>query len=130
MTEVLLVDDDPLMRELLAEWLSEAGYCVRQADNGDSALQMLCDQPVGVLVTDMDMPGCNGAQMLAEVREAWPGMPVIAISGGARGGKANWAATAIKLGAAKTLYKPFEKKELLASVKEILGTWRARTNGP
>ena len=41
MSQVLLVDDDPLMRELLAEWLGEAGYRVRQADNGASALQML-----------------------------------------------------------------------------------------
>lgn len=130
MTEVLLVDDDPLMRGLLAEWLGEAGYRVRQADNGASALQMLCSQPAGALITDMDMPGRDGAQMLAEVFRMWPGMPVIAISGGARDGKANWAATAIKLGAAKTLDKPFERKQLLSAVKEILATGPARTTRP
>jgi DNA-binding NtrC family response regulator len=128
MTEVLLVDDDPLMRGLLAEWLGEAGYSVRQADNGDSALQMLDSQPAGLLVTDMDMPGRDGAQMLSEVLRMCPGMPVIAISGGARDGKANWAAAAIKLGAAKTLDKPFEKKQLLSAVKEILAMRPARTD--
>ena len=130
MSQVLLVDDDPLMRELLAEWLGEAGYRVRQADNGASALQMLSSQPAGVLITDMDMPGRDGAQMLAEVLRTWPDMPVIAISGGARDGKANWAATAIKLGAAKTLDKPFEKRQLLSAVKDILATGPARTSRP
>jgi two-component system response regulator AtoC len=130
MSQVLLVDDDPLMRELLAEWLGEAGYRVRQADNGASALQMLSSQPAGVLITDMDMPGRDGAQMLAEVLRTWPDMPVIAISGGARDGKANWAATAIKLGAGKTLDKPFEKRQLLSAVKDILATGPARTSRP
>ena len=128
MIEVLLVDDDPLMRGLLAEWLGEAGYPVRQADNGASALQMLGSQPAGLLITDMDMPGRDGAQMLAEVLRMWPGMPVIAISGGARDGRANWAATAIRLGAAKTLDKPFEKKQLLSALEEIMATGRARTS--
>jgi DNA-binding NtrC family response regulator len=130
MAEVLLVDDDPLMRGLLAEWLGQAGYRVRQADNGASALQMLYSQPAGMLVTDMDMPGRDGGQLLAEVLRKWPGMPVIAISGGTRDGKANWAASAIKLGAAKTLDKPFDQEQLLSAVKEILATGPARTNRP
>ena len=74
MTEVLLVDDDPLMRELLAEWLGEAGYRVRQAENGASALQMLHSRPASLLITDMDMPGRDGAQTLTEARRMLPGL--------------------------------------------------------
>ena len=130
MTEVLLVDDDPLMRELLAEWLGEAGYRVRQAENGASALQMLHSRPASLLITDMDMPGRDGAQTLAEARRMLPGLVVIAISGGNRGGTQNWASTALKLGAAKALAKPFERQALLAAVKQVLpqepsGTTRA-----
>ena len=120
MIDVLVVDDDALMRGLLAEWLSDAGYRVRQAENGTNALQMLRSRPAGLLITDMDMPGRDGAQTLDEARRMLPGLPVIAISGGARDGKQNWAATALKLGAAKALAKPFERQDLLAAVEEVV----------
>jgi DNA-binding NtrC family response regulator len=108
------------MRGLLAEWLSDAGYGVRQAENGTTALHMLRSKPAGLLITDMDMPGRDGAQTLDEARRMLPGLPVIAISGGARDGKQNWAATALKLGAAKALAKPFERQDLLATVEQIV----------
>lgn len=120
MIEVLVVDDDALMRGLLAEWLSEAGYRVRQAENGATALRMLLSRPAGLLITDMDMPGRDGAQTLDEARRMLPGLAVIAISGGARDGRRNWAATALKLGAAKALAKPFERQDLLAAVAEVM----------
>jgi CheY-like chemotaxis protein len=120
MTEVLVVDDNALMRGLLAEWLSEAGYRVRQAENGATALQMLRSRPAGLLITDMDMPGRDGAQTLDEARRILPGLPVIAISGGTRDARQNWVATARKLGAAKTLAKPFERQDLLAAVEEVV----------
>lgn len=115
-----MVDDDALMRGLLAEWLSEAGYRVRQAENGANALKMLRSLPVGLLITDMDMPGRDGAQTLDEARRMLPGLSVIAISGGARDGRQNWAATVLKLGAAKALAKPFERRDLLAAVEEVV----------
>lgn len=115
-----MVDDDALMRGLLAEWLSEAGYRVRQAENGANALKTLRSRPVGLLITDMDMPGCDGAQTLDDARRMLPGLPVIAISGGARDGRQNWAAIALKLGAAKALAKPFKRHDLLAAVEEVV----------
>ncbi|MGH8758417.1 MAG: response regulator [Burkholderiales bacterium] len=120
MIEVLVVDDDALMRGLLAEWLSEAGYRVRQAENGVNALKMLRSRPVGLLITDIDMPGRDGAQTLGDARRMLPGLPVIAISGGARDGRQNWAATALKLGAAMALAKPFKRHDLLAAVEEVV----------
>lgn len=115
-----MVDDDALMRGLLAEWLSEAGYRVSQAENGANALKMLRSLPVGLLITDMDMPGRDGAQTLDEARRMLPGLSVIAISGGTRDGRQNWAATVLKLGAAKALAKPFERRDLLAAVEEVV----------
>jgi CheY-like chemotaxis protein len=120
MIEVLVVDDDALMRELLAEWLSEAGYRVRQAENGANALRMLRSRPAALLITDMDMPGRDGAQTLDDARRMLPGLAVIAISGGARDASQNWAATALKLGAAKALAKPFERHDLLAAVEDFV----------
>lgn len=120
MNEILVVDDDALIREMLAEWLSEAGYRVRQAKTGLDALQMLRGRAAGLLITDMDMPGRDGAQTLDEARRLRPGLAVIAISGGARQGRPDWAVTARQLGAAKTLAKPFDRGDLLAAVAEVL----------
>ena len=120
MTEILVADDDALMRGLIAEWLNQAGYRVRQAETGSAALQMLRNQPAGLLITDMDMPGRDGAQTLGEARRMLPGLAVIAISGGARDGMRNWAAAARGQGAAITLAKPFERQDLLAAVEEIV----------
>ena len=117
--EVLVVDDDTLMRELLAEWLSEAGYRVRHADNGETALRTLRRQHVGLLVTDMDMPDRDGAQILIEAHRIQPNLSVIAISGRALDDTRNWAAAMLEFGAAKALAKPFERRELLAAVEEI-----------
>jgi CheY-like chemotaxis protein len=120
MIEVLVADDDALMRGLLAEWLSEAGYRLPQAENGAIALKMLRSRPVGLLITDMDMPGRDGARTLDDARRMLPRLPVIAISGGARDGRRNWATTALKLGAAKALAKPFEQRDLPAAVEEVV----------
>jgi len=120
MMEVLVVDDDALMRGMLAEWLAEAGYRVREAENGTKALQMLRIRPADLLISDMDMPGRDGAQTIDEARRMLPGLTVIAISGGARDERQNWKAKALKLGAAKALGKPFERRDLLAAVKELM----------
>lgn len=117
--EVLVVDDDALIRELLAEWLSEAGYRVRQAENGAIALSMLRLQHASLLITDMDMPDCDGARILSEARDIQSNLPVIAMSGGAPDENRDWAAAMLKLGAAKALAKPFDHRDLLALVQEL-----------
>lgn len=117
--EVLVVDDDALVRELLADWLSEAGYRVRQAENGAIALSMLRLRHASLLITDMDMPDCDGARILSEARHIQSNLPVIAMSGGAPDENRNWAATMLNLGAAKALAKPFERRDLLAAVEEL-----------
>ncbi len=130
MDEIVVVDDDALIRELLVEWLSAAGYHVRQAETGSDALQMLRGQPAGLLITDMDMPGRDGAQTLDEARRLQPGLAVIAISGGARKGTKDWVATARELGASSTLAKPFERAALLAAVAKILPPQSAAITRP
>ncbi|HVY04893.1 MAG TPA: response regulator [Burkholderiales bacterium] len=120
MKEILVVDDDVLMLELLSEWLSAAGYRVRQAQSGTDALYMLSSGPARLLITDMDMPGRDGAQTLTEARRLQPDLAMIAISGGARSGRKSWAAAARASGAARTLAKPFGREALLAVVEEVL----------
>ena len=89
-------------------------------DNHGVALQMLRSRPAELLITDMDMPGRDGAQTLEDARRLLPGLPVIAISGGARDGRQNWSTTALKRGATKALAKPFERQVLLSAVADVV----------
>jgi CheY-like chemotaxis protein len=130
MIEILVVDDDALMRDLLAEWLSAAGYGVRLAETGTAALQLLRSRPAGLLITDMDMPGPDGAETLGEARRLLPGLAVIAISGGARDGKKSWASMARAQGAVRTLAKPFERQALLAAVEEVVAGEKSGARRP
>ncbi|MCX8477364.1 MAG: response regulator [Sphingomonas sp.] len=79
---VLVVDDDPLVRDTTANWLREFGYDVLEADSGPSALAILDgNSKVDILVTDLVMPGMHGYALASEARLRRPGMPVILITG-------------------------------------------------
>ena len=119
MIDIVVVDDDALLRALLAEWLEGAGYAVRVAESCEIALRMLRQHPAGLLITDMDMPGGDGAHTMSQARSLAPAMPVIAMSGGARRPARDWTATALGLGAATTLAKPFDRDALLAAVEAV-----------
>ncbi|HEX4984622.1 MAG TPA: response regulator [Burkholderiales bacterium] len=119
--DILVVDDDALMRDLLTEWLSDAGYRVRQAATGADALRMLRSRAARLLISDMDMPGRDGVQTLSEARQLLPDLAMIAISGGpGASGRRSWVSAARESGATRTLAKPFDRDVLLAAVEEVL----------
>ena len=120
--EILVVDDDTLIRNLVADWLTEAGYGVRQAQNGVAALASLRAAPARLLITDMHMPSLNGAETLAVLSREFPTLPVIAMSGHFSSGLEFSPQTALKLGARKVLAKPFARDDLLAAVRELVGS--------
>jgi CheY-like chemotaxis protein len=79
---VLLVEDEFLISELVAESLSEQGFCVRIVTNGPDALRHLASAPVDVLFTDINLPGGMDGTMLARrAREILPDLPVVYASG-------------------------------------------------
>ncbi|TLP56629.1 MULTISPECIES: hybrid sensor histidine kinase/response regulator [Pseudomonas] len=77
---VLLVDDDPLVREMIGDVLRRSGYQVRQAHSGEQALALL-DAQVELLLTDFAMPEFNGAQLALAARERFPRLPVVFLTG-------------------------------------------------
>ena len=119
-SDILVVDDDALLRGMVAEWLSQVGYRVCEAQDGVAALALLRGAPVRLLITDMQMPSLNGAEMLAIVRREFPTMPVIAMSGQFDSGFGFTRETAIKQGATKVLAKPFSRDDLLALVHAVV----------
>jgi CheY-like chemotaxis protein len=118
--DILVVDDDTLLRGMVAEWLTQVGYVVREAQDGVAALALLRGAPARLLITDMQMPSLNGAEMLAIVCREFPTMPVIAMSGQFDSGFGFTRETAIKAGATKVLAKPFSRDDLLMSVRAVV----------
>jgi two-component system response regulator AtoC len=78
---VLLAEDEPRLRELLAEWLGDAGFGVSAAENGQEALEQLRERSADVLLTDVRMPYLDGVGLVRAVREAGSAMPVVVLSG-------------------------------------------------
>jgi two-component system cell cycle sensor histidine kinase/response regulator CckA len=121
-TDVLVIEDDAIMREALADWLEAAGYGVRKAADGSAGLAALTSAAPALVITDMHMPGTSGGVVIAELKQQHPEIPVIAISGLFSCAQGWDADAAIALGAARALAKPFKRGELLQAVADLLGS--------
>ena len=77
---ILIVDDEPSIRKVLAAQLARFGYEILTAEDGETAVAMLADHPVDVVITDLKMPGISGLELLAHVHELLPGTPVLLIT--------------------------------------------------
>jgi CheY-like chemotaxis protein len=119
-TIILVIEDDAIMREVLAEWLEAAGYRVHKAKDGRAGLEAVRAAAPALVVTDIHMPGTGGATVIVELKLRHPEIPVIAISGLFYSGHGMDADTAISLGAACALAKPFKRGQLLGAVSELL----------
>lgn len=115
--QVLIVDDDPNILEVLEARLSAAGYVVHKAEDGQKALRLLKNIRVDILVSDMKMPAMSGLELLAQARIDHPRLPVIFLTAY---GTIPDAVHAVKAGAIDYLIKPFDGRELVAKIKEIL----------
>ena|SRR6202035_687141 len=120
--DILIIEDDAIMREALAEWLEAAGYGVQKAADGSAGLAAVTLATPALVVTDICMPGMNGGMVIAELKRRYPEVPVIAISCLFDSGHGMGTEGAIALGAAGTLAKPFKRGDLLRTVAKLLGS--------
>jgi DNA-binding NtrC family response regulator len=120
--DILVIEDDTIMREAVAEWLRAAGYGVRTADGGDAGLVCVKNSAPALVVADVHMPGTSGASVIAHLKQHHPEIPIIAISGLFESGFGMKADDVVALGAARALAKPFKRTELLGTVAELLST--------
>src|SRR6266851_1966025 len=107
---LLLVEDESLLRQAIAEQLADRGYHVEQADSGEAALTHLADFAFDVIVTDLRLPGIDGAAVVDAAVERYPDIVAIVVTGY---GTVKDAVEAIKRGAADFVSKPFQIDELL-----------------
>jgi DNA-binding response OmpR family regulator len=118
-TRVLVIDDNPDIRKTIQWLLEDEGFVVAVAENGREGLGLQRRQPADVVVTDIFMPEQDGIETIWQLREEFPHVPIIVISGGGAAGKADYSVVAHELGAKKTLRKPFNPQELIDIVRQI-----------
>lgn len=114
---ILVVDDDVGVRDVLRSMLEAAGYRVLLAENGKEAMKALKAEEADLILTDLVMPEQEGIETIKALRQEYPGIRVIAMSG-AFGG--DYLRIAAYLGAHGTLAKPIQMDALLKLVGEVL----------
>jgi DNA-binding response OmpR family regulator len=116
MDHIVLYEENDLMRALLKEWLSEAGYRVSAPPPREPSPGLAAD----LVIVSVCMPKHVGAQMVREIQAAHPGAPVIALSAQFRSGLRDVGATAQTLGVQQVLAKPLSRTDLLESIRVIM----------
>ncbi len=108
---ILVVEDDPLVRRSLTDWLSTIGMAVHQAERGEAALAMLRQAAPDVVLSDVRMPSLSGIELLARIQALDPGLPVVLVTGH---GDVALAVSAMRGGAHDFITKPYDPDHLLA----------------
>ena len=122
METVLVVDDEPTLREVVVRYLERAGYHALEAGDGDEAETVLRKHTPDLVILDLMLPGTDGLELCRRIR-ADSALPVIMLT--ARGEEAD-RIVGLELGADDYVTKPFSPRELVARVRTVL----RRTQGP
>lgn len=121
MARILVAEDVEEMREAIELVLSGDGHQVRLAEDGEVASRLLTEATFDVIVLDIWMPKKGGLELMREITETYPDLPIIVVSGGGPDATLeNVTAVSDLYGAIRVLYKPFEDEELLEAIKEAL----------
>ncbi len=121
MATILLVDDEDLLREGVREILEMSDHTVIEAGDGQQALEKFAVNNVDLVITDVVMPNMDGVDFVTKLRELFPEVPILTISGGSRVVSARFGLdSALLSGANASLTKPFNAKQLLEKVSQLL----------
>lgn len=122
MAKVLIIDDEEPVRLMLRQMLERAGHQVAEARDGDEGIEAYRRAPADLVITDILMPNKGGLAAIGELRREFPSTRIIAISGGGRGGKLMFLASARTYPGVVTLKKPFTRNELMEAVTAVLAS--------
>src|ERR1700722_6077219 len=120
MATILLVEDDDLVRDMLAQMLKRSAHEVVTATDGEHATEILKTTTPDIMVTDIIMPKKSGITLIAEVKNKHPNMDIIAISGGGRLDPTGYLDLSESLGASVSFEKPIDKGALLMAIDLLL----------
>jgi DNA-binding response OmpR family regulator len=118
MKPILIVEDEAIMRESLQDWLTESGYQVETAEEGEEALKTIAEQDFGIVILDLRLPGKDGIEVLKKAKAQKPELNGIIITAYP---SIESAVEAMKTGAVDYLPKPFDLNDLEKLIRETLG---------
>ena len=118
MSSILVVDDEQAVRELTVEILRQGGHRPHGVESVRAALELLEQKPFDLVVSDVAMPELTGFELLREVREHRPELPVVLMTGGSDDHER--ISRAVELGASALIFKPFSHAELNEAVAAAL----------
>ncbi|NIP60338.1 MAG: response regulator [Gemmatimonadetes bacterium] len=122
MANIIIIDDEDVLRLTMRKILERVGHQVRDAGNGDEGIRLHRESPAELVITDLYMPGKEGIETIQELKDAEPDLPILAVSGGSAVMNAeNTLADAELLGADAILPKPFSVDQLRDAVTELVG---------
>ena len=117
MAEILLIDDESSVREFFRKVLEEAGHDVTEASSAKDGLSHLKSHPVDLVITDILMPDMDGLELTWVLHQQYPGVKVMAVSGGEQ--DLDYCSVARFFGAHETLMKPVAVPRLLDAVSRL-----------
>lgn len=123
---ILVVDDDPQVRQLIADYLGAQDYRVSVAADGGEMTRLLAESAVDLIVLDLKLPGEDGLSLARKLR-AESDIPIIMLTGQS---DPIDRVVGLELGADDYLTKPFNPRELLARIKAVLRRFKARESAP
>lgn len=125
-----MIDDDPDIRALLEQALTLTGHDVLLAADGGEGLACQRSTPADVVIVDIFMPEKEGLETIIELRQHWPTLPIIAMSGGGRSGNRDFLKQALQLGADRAIAKPFDYTVVLRLITELVDDGRGERISP
>lgn len=120
MPRILVIDDNVEFCSILQAHLTTNGHRVETTQDGDHGLHLLEDGRFDLVLTDILMPQRDGIEILRQVKQRWPALPVIAVSGGGWLAAEDLLAMAERLGADRVMQKPVRREDLLNAVDAVL----------
>lgn len=117
-----MIDDDADIRALLETALALAGHEVVLAADGAEGVERQRETPAHLILVDIFMPEKEGIETILELRQEFPRLPIIAMSGGGRAGNRDFLQQALQLGATRAIAKPFDHTTILKLIAEVLGS--------
>jgi DNA-binding response OmpR family regulator len=115
--KICLIEDDELVRERLALQLSELGYVVLQADDGEEGLKLIERESPEAAIIDILMPGKDGLETITAIRRLRPDIRIVAVSAGGRVGPRIYLDLAKQVGADATFVKPLDIEAIRGAVE-------------
>jgi DNA-binding response OmpR family regulator len=117
---ILIIDDEAMVRNLLTQILELEGHETVVATGGIAGIKIHRENPADLIITDLIMPDKDGIETIMEIRRDFKDVKIIAMSGGGQIEPKTYLQIAKTIGAVKTITKPFNRKELVKTIQELL----------